>query len=318
MEIVANVAKNLTGLVITSADLTRKTSGTIYAIIRLEDDGDASDGYFLNASNAWVSSVSNATAPQATHIAGGLWLYALPAAATTGRGGASIIVDFTDDHDTPASATVLGTQSEYTVYVEDRVIGSDVGLSAGAQSVTIDLEETDTTPITGAQIAIYDSNNTTKITVVSDDDNDGTLSASLNDGTYKLRIFRSGYSFTSPETLTVSGDGSHTINGTQVVTGTPSSPSGCVVFCDLQDAGIVDHQSVTLQATYITPQANGDVIGTSRTVSATSNASGRVELELAQGAVVDLEIENAGVDIRLLIPAQASYNLTSVIAELSA
>lgn len=140
IELVANTAKDILVPIVVAADNSLKTSGTIYAVIRLEDDGDGSDGYFWTGA-AWAATISDATAPTATHIEAGVWHYALPAGASTGRASGHIKAWMTDDIDTPGSATVVSGPWEAYIREEDPLVAGDVtGSSASAIADAVLLE----------------------------------------------------------------------------------------------------------------------------------------------------------------------------------
>jgi hypothetical protein len=130
MAIVDNTAKDLAGMIVVAADNSLKTTGTVYVIIRLEDDGDADDGKFWRSAASWETTIANANAPTATHLYGGLWFYALPAGASNGHAGGSISYTFTDNIDTPASATVVASSGEHLITAEDPLSTSDIPTAA--------------------------------------------------------------------------------------------------------------------------------------------------------------------------------------------
>jgi len=111
--IAAGVVKDLINTVVLAATGVPFTTAAL-CIIRLEHDGDADDGKYWDTTNAWVTLVSPLTAPASAHGEGGQHLYQLPAAATTGRDGARLVVTFVDSQ-TEASVTSLCGTKEYLV-----------------------------------------------------------------------------------------------------------------------------------------------------------------------------------------------------------
>ena len=77
-------------------------------------------------------------------------------------------------------------------------------------------------PIADAEVAVYDSTQTA-LYCRGTTNASGQFTASLEDGTYKLRLRLMGYTFTVPETLTVSGDTAKTCVGTVLVPAAPSA-----------------------------------------------------------------------------------------------
>jgi len=101
----ANTILGLPALVRAHASSLPTTAGTIYVRVLLVQPGNADDGklWDTGAGGSWLASPTSW--PTATHKSGGLWTYALPAAATTGREGAALAWAMTDNAATPASET---------------------------------------------------------------------------------------------------------------------------------------------------------------------------------------------------------------------
>lgn len=83
----------------------------------------------------------------------------------------------------------------------DAQVSTAAGLS-GANAVTIHTQDVAGDPLVGAVIGVYDATNTTLLDQKTSDSSGDAVFA-MDDGTYKLRITRIGYTFTQPETLTV-------------------------------------------------------------------------------------------------------------------
>jgi len=109
------LAKDLAQVVYLQADNTPVTALTIEVQVRLELDGDGDDGRFWSTAGvgSWVA--SSATHPNATHKGGGLWVYTLPAKATTTKNGAQVTAVFSDDIDDPSSATTMAQDIEHSI-----------------------------------------------------------------------------------------------------------------------------------------------------------------------------------------------------------
>lgn len=94
----------------------------------------------------------------------------------------------------------------------ETLINGLIASPVGASSVTITVQDQDTNPIGSVGVGIYDSTNTvlqgSGVTAA-----DGTFSFSMNDGTYKVRLFKNQVNFSAVETLTVSGTTSTTYTG---------------------------------------------------------------------------------------------------------
>lgn len=112
--LVAGAVKDLIAVVF-GTDGSQFTAAA-FAVVRLEQDGDADDGKYWDESGAsWETGLT--VNQVSTHLESGQHLYQLPAAATTGRAGASIHFTFTDDL-TEASATTVCAGGEHLVRVD--------------------------------------------------------------------------------------------------------------------------------------------------------------------------------------------------------
>lgn len=142
MSLIAGVVKDLVGAVRVLASGAPKVTGTIYVAIRLELDGDASDGRrWCTTHNAWEASPH--AFPEATYDAAGDWVYQLPAAATTGKvsstNPARVRWRMTDNVATPASETATGAEIEETVYstgAAEAATGAAASVTGAVGSVT--------------------------------------------------------------------------------------------------------------------------------------------------------------------------------------
>ena len=111
-EVITNNSTSLGGNVRIAATNLAKTTGTIYAVLKLDFPGDADDGCFWDASDSsWR--MAPVTYPSATYIKSSWWQYAVPNTATTGKqGGVIVLVELTDNVATPGSATVYSNNCE--------------------------------------------------------------------------------------------------------------------------------------------------------------------------------------------------------------
>lgn len=103
-----------------------------------------------------------------------------------------------------------------------------IDANVGANSVTLTIEETDTTAIVGAEVQLLNTAQTivldTKIT-----DSNGQVVFSADDGSYKVRLSKSQTTFTVPETLTVLGTTTQTYNGTPITIASGAGAGECEV-----------------------------------------------------------------------------------------
>jgi hypothetical protein len=298
----------LGGKVRTFADNLPVTSGTIYAVVQLRLPGDSDDGKYwdTNAGGSWQTSPT--TWPTATYRKSDFWDYLVPTGATTGKKGGEIkLVALTDNVATPASATTIDGRLEQ-VTVSNTWEYSPSGIS----QVTLTIDD-GTNPVEGVRVNVYDSGNTTLLRGGLTTDVAGQVVFAIDDGTYKVRLALSGYSFTVPETLTVSGTTTDTYSGTSLISiPSPSAPDLCVIFArSLRDAGgnVIASQAVTATAIVEPPQAvDPDQLGNTA-VSTTTDVNGNFDLELIRTSKVRFVIVAAGINAVYSVPDAAQQDV---------
>jgi hypothetical protein len=227
---------------------------------------------------------------------------------TDSSGGAVTVSD-----DARLTKTEIGEAAD-TVLTASHGAGSWTGTAIGGSSmVTLTIDD-GADPVVGAMVRIYNSANTGNPLRTETTDALGQVSFSIDDGTYAVRVTKSGYSFTTPETLTVSGATTDTYSGTSTTTiPDPSAASLCVVF----DNNVHDIAGVALTGTVITywsniPQAStaGLVEGTKKTATV---AAGVVSFELERGKIAHIKIPDADINHRVTVPDAASVALKTLL-----
>lgn len=115
--IIAGSTKTLAAAVHVQSTGAQVATGTIYAVVQLEQPGNADDGKYwdTNAGGSWQA--SPVSWPTASHTQAAMWAYALPAGATTGRDGAITHYTMTDNL-TEASATTVCGGGEHRVVAD--------------------------------------------------------------------------------------------------------------------------------------------------------------------------------------------------------
>lgn len=83
----------------------------------------------------------------------------------------------------------------------------------------------------------------------------------------------------------------------------------CDVTFTLQDVGGTAYDGAVIRARYALPQSATDdtIVGVDRWVSATTDANGEATLALVQGATVRIVCVEAGIDLEMDVPEQATY-----------
>lgn len=183
--------------------------------------------------------------------------------------------------------------------------------AAGASQVVINIQDLASAAVQGAQVDIFDATNTTFLSRHFTDVA-GQVTIAIDDGTYAVRIWASGYAFTVPETLVVSGDGSATFQGQSFLS--PSAPSGpdkCVIFGQVLDVGGSPVVGAEVDAYAVTPQVGGGYVIGPQVASTITNTMGYFELELLRNALVNFKIDDADVDVILTVPDAPSQWYTT-------
>lgn len=179
----------------------------------------------------------------------------------------------------------------------------------GAHQVTLQLYETGTTtPIADVTVSVKNSDQSLLLGVVETDSN-GQATFGRNDGTYKLLCEKSGFTFTTPETLTVAGvDVSQTIYGTAWTAPVAPTVYTCIVYGwvkDVDNTALADKTVsakignkpvyysgvgyTAIQSASDTTDDNGYfelTLTRSRYLTAVSGVSGNYTLTIAEAGIV--------------------------------
>lgn len=184
-------------------------------------------------------------------------------------------------------------------------------LQSGAYQIEINLRDTLSAPIQGGQIDLYDNTNTYFLGRVYSDVN-GKVNVALDTGAYAIRIFRSGFSFTVPEALTVTADASVTyVGSTLIIIVPPSNPNLCAIFGTIRNAAGQPVINARVTAYAVTPQI---VQGTQQHVEIActlTDGNGFFRMELERGAQVTFAIEDTGLDVFRTVPNLPSQDLAT-------
>lgn len=184
-------------------------------------------------------------------------------------------------------------------------------VGTGSSQIDFTIEDTGSNPIQGAQVDIYDAANTIFLTRLFTDIN-GQVSLAIDDGSYNVRLFASGYSFTVPEPLLVAGDGAVTFVGTNLITITPpSAPDLCVIFGTIRDAAGQVVAGACVEAFADTPQVVSGTQYGERIAQTTTDVNGYFELELVRLTQVRFSIDGTGLDIERTVPDAVSQDITT-------
>lgn len=185
--------------------------------------------------------------------------------------------------------------------------------AAGSNTVTLTIEEGDTTPIPEVLIDILSTGGALLDSKLADAN--GQAVFSLDDDTYNVRLRKARTSFTVPETLVVSGDTATTYNGT-VITPSVPIPGGQTLYAYLYTlAGGGGEGDILRARIYQIPQDVSGAVIDSQVLSDTADVNGYAELTLTQGAVARITAETAAGDVffdrRITVTTDATKDLTT-------
>jgi len=181
----------------------------------------------------------------------------------------------------------------------------------GANQLDITIQDTGATPIQGAQVDVYDGGNTTFLSRSHTDIN-GETAFALDDGTYNLRLWATGYSFTTPVFITITTDMSVTYNGISgIVINPPSTPDLCVIYGYINDAAGQPIGGACVTATPTTPQSVDGAQTADNVIHILTREDGYFEMELVRGAEVRFEVEHTGYSEIKVVPDSPSQDLTT-------
>ena len=196
-------------------------------------------------------------------------------------------------------------------------IANTVGVAGtGYPTATITIKETDTNGavIPNVRVAVYDAANAVYV-------NEGTTNGSGiatiiipgGDATYKARLYLAGYTFTIPETLTVSGDTADEYYGTQFTPGTPSPGTVRIYSWEFASDGVTAIEGVDVHAWPSDQGAHHDDGGIAYDVStykvtATTDSDGAWSMDLSPAIEYDFDLRTSRDKIyrKLTTPAANS------------
>lgn len=229
------------------------------------------------------------------------------------------------------------TQTDYSIVVSHgtvsgvSIIGETVGTfsienhrahlpSPTAKQLMVTVKETDTNgdPVSGVNVSLWDSTNTTRIQVALNltDTNGQTILYPPTDGAYKIRAYGTGYAG-SVTSVTVSGDTSKEVYVASFVT-TPIDPTVVRIWSVEHEADgvtpIVGQTVTAFPTSSPASQASGGIGHERWEASATTDATGYWYLDLAPGTAYtfDLSATRGYIYTSKTTPASGSSQLESL------
>jgi len=185
----------------------------------------------------------------------------------------------------------------------------------GARQIDITVEDGGSNPIQGATVDVFDITNTVHL-FRTYTDTLGQVSVALDDGTYNVRLFASGYAFTVPEVLTVTADAAVTYAGTALGTIIPpTNPDHCIIYGAVDNAAGTPIPGACVEAFADTPQVVAGFQKSERVASTLTDVDGNFQLELVQLTEVRFVITDPDgetvLEILRTVPAQPTQDLAS-------
>lgn len=188
------------------------------------------------------------------------------------------------------------------------------GSLTGSNTVTLTLYLTGTTtPILDARLEIWNFDLSSILTFGITDAN-GQISFTADNGNYKVKFKKSGYSFTTPDDLTVSGDTTTTYYGDTITITEPSESNTCRVyeFCYGQD-GLPVQEAYGIARIVSIPLDDGGVLYTNDEVQGTYNSeNGLIYWDIVYGAQVKFTISDFGIIGPKIIPEEATKRISDI------
>ena len=189
--------------------------------------------------------------------------------------------------------TIAGTFGKYL----DIEVSSRASALTGAYQVTLQLYKTATvTPIPDVGISVWNADQSVLMGAVLTDSS-GSVAFGRENGTYKLICEKAGYSFTTPETLVVSGaNKSQTIYGTEWSAPTAPTVYTCIVYGWLRDLDNTGLSGKTISAKlHKTPvHFSGVAYSAIQSASDITDGSGYFELTLTRSRYMQTATGDAG------------------------
>lgn len=187
------------------------------------------------------------------------------------------------------------------------------GGMAGANAVTLTIQDGSGNNIVEAAIEVYDSAGTTfyekKLSNSS-----GQAVYQMDDGTYIIKAHKAGYSFTDT-TLVVSGATAETITGSAVVIAPPADPDLCrvAIYLKFADGTIPAEVENWISITRL-PEVNDNVALSAIAEEGIYDAStGLLYWDIIQGATVKVFVKDFGIQKQITVPATATAELEDLI-----
>ena len=309
---------NLYGVSAGVTDTTSAATVTDKTVSR-ENVNTEADTAISDASLATAASIAALNDPTAAAIADQVWEEAIAdhsgtagstAEALDAAGGGTTPAAIADAVWTEAIADHSGTAGSTAEAL------SAVSGASGAVGITVQVNDSGASPIPNAKVYVYDSTNTSFVTVATANGTGLATIALETADTYALRVVAAGFGFTVPESIVVAADGdSFTVTGTTATLSDAADPQYCKIqttapLCDASGE-VLNNYLIVFSAR--TPQTAQSSVLHEREVEVYTDSSGHFEVDLLRGAEVFTGALEAGHDGRFArtVPDAASQDFAT-------
>jgi hypothetical protein len=247
--------------------------------------------------------------------AAAVWSY-VTRTLTSGGGGGGDATEAKQDIIIAEVAGLNGDSIPSTASIwnyETRTLTS-LSVGGGSNEIVITIQDTDSNNIVGAFVELFDSANTSFIERVITDAS-GQSTFNQNNGTFTVRIYKTGYSFTN-QTLVVAADVNITYQGTSFVRATPSDPNAVIIdgYAFKADGAT---PVTTLEATAVilsVPETVGNKLHSHEREDATYDpTTGYFSFEIVKGALVEFNIPFFGLVREKITIPQVDTSLSNLL-----
>ncbi len=210
-------------------------------------------------------------------------------------------------------AAIRGVDDDTLKSLSDQMDGLAPG-GTGASAVAITIREADLTPIADVSVRIYNEGETLLVGYGLTNAL-GQVQVNLDDGTYIVRLRKTGCAFTVPETLTVSGVTAVAYTGEQFAIGEPEDSDACRVyeFAFEQDGKTPLPSLSALAKITSLPYDRDDKLHSGNEADGVYDAeTGLLYWDIVRGATVKFVVAELRVNYTRTIPDQASARLADL------
>jgi len=144
-------------------------------------------------------------------------------------------------------------------------------------------------------------------------DQNGNASITLNQGTYHIRAYAVGYTFTE-SIVNITQDTQIDLTGSEIYYTPSPDPALCRIHIYVKDFGLQPRANIRVYVDISDlPQTIGSNIGVLNTQTFLTDANGYVYFDVAQGATITVNIPDARLKKEFTVPLQSSLNLADIV-----